>query len=66
MIKYLKYLVSIVLLVFLAFQLDWSAAKTSLVGLHWWALPVAVFLQALVFIVGASRWGALLSAAGVD
>jgi hypothetical protein len=65
-IKFLKYLVSIVLLVFLAFQLDWSAVTTSLVGLHWWALPVAVFLQALAFIVGASRWGALLSAAGVD
>jgi len=61
----LKLSVSIVLLIFVGYNLEWSAVWESMSRLAWWALPVAVFFQTLAFLIGSIRWHTLLAARGV-
>ena len=66
MIRFLKYLLSAGLLVFLATRLDWPTVADSLQGLEWWAMPLAVLMHVAAYFFGAIRWRTLLRVTGVD
>jgi len=61
----LKVALSIVLLSLVARDLEWPAVWNSLSRLSWWALPLAIVLQVLTFLIGVFRWHMLLSLQGV-
>ncbi len=54
--KIIKICVSLVLITGLAWRLDWSAFWNSAERLHWWVIPVAIFLQLCAFVLGTCRW----------
>lgn len=62
---FLKIALSIALLALVAHNLEWSAVWKSISKLAWWALPLAIFLQVLAFLIGIFRWHMLLSLQGV-
>ena len=53
------------LLALVAHNLEWPAVWKSMSRLTWWALPLAIFLQVLAFLIGVLRWHTLLSSQGV-
>ena len=61
----LKLSTSIAALLFVGYNLEWSAVWESMSRLAWWALPLAVLLQVLALLIGAFRWHMLLSLQGV-
>ena len=61
----LKLSVSILILIFVGYNLEWPAVWESMSRLAWWAFPLAVLLQVLVFLIGAFRWHMLLSLQGI-
>jgi uncharacterized protein (TIRG00374 family) len=66
MVRFLKYLFSAGLLVFLATRLDWDMVRASLLKLEWWALPLAVLLHTGAYVFGAIRWRTLLRVTDVN
>ena len=62
---FFKIALSIALIVLVAYNLEWPAVWKSMSRLAWWALPLAIMLQILAFLIGALRWHMLLSQQGV-
>lgn len=56
----LKIIVSAGLLILLAANLEWQAVFDSAARLSWWALPVAVAIQMLVWSLSTLRWWLLI------
>lgn len=56
----LKIVVSIGLLALLATKLDWQEVMDRAVQLSWWALPLAVVIQILVWALSNARWWLLI------
>ena len=53
------------MLIFVGYNLEWSAVWESMSRLAWWGLPLAVLLQVLAFFISAFRWHMLLNMQGV-
>ena len=56
----LKVLVTLVLVFFLIFKINWQEIFTVIKTLSWWIIPVAILMQLLIFYIGNIRWYQIL------
>ncbi|MGB5261307.1 MAG: lysylphosphatidylglycerol synthase transmembrane domain-containing protein, partial [Gammaproteobacteria bacterium] len=61
MARFFKIAVSVLLLALLVYALDISRIVDSVREVRWWAIPLAVILQLLLFTLANVRWWVLLN-----
>lgn len=63
--NFLKIFISVGLLALLATKLDWHQVWARTTQLSWWALPIAIVLQMLIWALANVRWWILIRVHGL-